>query len=118
MNGLLRILGTGVALMFVAGLPILGGPLAQRLHPPPAPQPGCEVGQWPEFRHGFAELRQALDSSIMGDAIECEHALGSTSAIMRRVAEHGEALELTFGGVGRGPVPQKSGRATVPDEAL
>jgi hypothetical protein len=75
MNGLLRTLGTVVALVFVVGLPILGGPLAQRLHPPPAPQPGCEIGQWPEFRHGFAELRQALDSSIMGDAIECEHAL-------------------------------------------
>ena len=43
--------------------------------------------------------------------------LGSTCAIMRRVAESGGALESDFGGAAQAPVAQKSGSATVPGGA-
>ena len=45
--------------------------------------------------------------------VEDMQELGSTSAIMRRVAESGGELEPDFGGAARGAVTEKSGSATV-----
>jgi hypothetical protein len=56
-------------------VPVAAGPLAHALTPSSEPLPGCNVGEVPEFRYGFAALRLDLDANIMGEPVECEHAL-------------------------------------------
>jgi hypothetical protein len=54
---------------------IAAAPLAQRLTSPQT-MPQCEVGQWPEFRFGFAALHLDLGAD-MGQPLECEHAVNA-----------------------------------------
>jgi len=54
---------------------IAAAPLAQRWTQS-QPMPRCEVGQWPEFRFGFAALHLDLGAD-MGEPLECEHSISS-----------------------------------------
>jgi hypothetical protein len=64
-----------LGLAAVCATVIAAAPLAQRLTTPQT-MPQCEVGQWPEFRFGFAALHLDLGAE-MGEPLECEHALNA-----------------------------------------
>jgi hypothetical protein len=72
------------AIVGVVAIPVAAGPLAHAVAPVPEPVPGCQAGQWPEFHYGFEALHLDLGDDMMGDPVECEHAINATGDTQQR----------------------------------